>query len=270
MTARIANAVAVVTGGARGIGEATCHRLAEEGATVVVVDRDGNEAQATAEEVTDATGQTALGLEADVGSEAAVESMAATVADRFGRVDILVNNAAIRVDPMPVTEADEASWDRILAVNQKGVAFCSKHCIPLMDDGGAVVNVASVGAGLARPDWAQYDSTKGAVVAMTKDMACDHASDGIRVNAVSPGWVVTDYHLPEDEDEAEAMLEEETTPNPDGPGILKRAAEPREIADAILFLASDEASFITGENLLVDGGATAVGTGLEWDENFDA
>ncbi len=194
--------------------------------------------------------------------------MADAVDSAFGRVDILVNNAAIRVDPKPVTEADEDSWDRILAVNQKGVAFCSKHLLPLMDDGGAVVNIASVGAGLARPDWAQYDSTKGAIVAITKDMACDHASDGIRVNAVSPGWVVTDYHLPDDAEEAEAMLEEETTPNPDGPGILKRAAEPREIADAILFLASDEASFITGENLLVDGGATAVGTGLEWEENF--
>ena len=266
MSGRVANAVAVVTGGARGIGAATCRRLAEEGARVAVVDRDGDEAQATADEIERRTGRAAIGLEADVGSERSVESMAETVAERFGRVDVLVNNAAVRVDPRPVTEADEESWDRVVDANQKGVAFCSKHLVPLMDDGGAIVNVASVGATLARPNWAQYDATKGAIVSMTKDMACDHAADGIRVNAVSPGWVITDYHLPDDEDEADATLEAETTPNPDGPGILKRAAEPREVADAIVFLASDEASFVTAENLRVDGGMAAVGTGLEWDE----
>ncbi|WP_436926352.1 SDR family NAD(P)-dependent oxidoreductase [Halosimplex amylolyticum] len=269
MTDRLADRVAVVTGGARGIGEATCRQLAAEGADVVVVDALGDEAASVADDIAAETGQETLAVETDVGDEAAVERMADRVADEFGEIDVLVNNAAVRVEPRPVTEADEGSWDRIVDVNQKGVAFCAKHLIPLMTrdspaDGGSVVNVASMGAEVGRPDWAQYDSTKGAVVAITKDMACDHASEGIRVNAVSPGWVITDYHLPDDEREAETFLREKTAPHADGPGILKRAGEPREVADAILFLASDEASFVTGTNLRVDGGVSAVGTGLDW------
>ncbi|WP_436929273.1 SDR family NAD(P)-dependent oxidoreductase [Halosimplex halobium] len=288
MTGRVADSVAVVTGGARGIGEATARRLAEEGADVAVVDVLGDRAEAVAEDIAAETGRETLAVECDVGDERAVEEMAERVADRFGEVDVLVNNAGIRVDPKPVTEADEESWDRILAVNQKGVAFCAKHLIPLMTGGGddergsgsgadariegngSVVNVASMGAEVGRPDWAQYDSTKGAIVAMTKDMACDHAPDGVRVNAVSPGYVVTEYHLPDDPEEAREYRDEQTTPSADGPGILKRAAEPREVADAVVFLASEEASFVTGTNLRVDGGVSAVGTGFDWDPDQDS
>ncbi|MCU4742480.1 SDR family oxidoreductase [Natronoglomus mannanivorans] len=267
MCAQLSNAVAVVTGGGAGIGEATCLRLAEEGTAVVAVDVDGEAAEETAATIEDRFGEDAqtLGLEADVADESAVESMAERVVDRFGRVDVLVNNAAIRVDPRPVTEADEESWDRILGVNLEGAAFCAKHLVPHMPEGGAVVNVASNGAAVGRPNWSQYDATKGALVSMTKDMACDHAPDGIRVNAVSPGWVITDHHLPDDEAEARSFFAEKTTPHEDGPGILKRAAEPREVADAVRFLASEEASFVTGTNLEVDGGLAAVGKGLEWD-----
>ncbi|WP_135366225.1 SDR family NAD(P)-dependent oxidoreductase [Halosimplex halophilum] len=278
MTGRVADSVAVVTGGARGIGEATARRLAEEGADVAVVDVLGDRAEAVADDIAAETGRETLAVECDVGDERAVEEMAERVAERFGGVDVLVNNAGIRVDPKPVTEADEESWDRILAINQKGVAFCAKHLIPLMtgtegdreptggrEGNGSVVNVASMGAEVGRPEWAQYDSTKGAIVAMTKDMACDHAPDGVRVNAVSPGYVVTEYHLPDDPEEAREYRDEQTTPSADGPGVLKRAAEPREIADAVVFLASDEASFVTGTNLRVDGGVSAVGTGFDWD-----
>ncbi|WP_276255952.1 SDR family NAD(P)-dependent oxidoreductase [Halomontanus rarus] len=265
MCPQLSNAVAVVTGGGRGIGEATCLRLAEDGATVVAVDVRGDDAEATAAAIERTGGEgEAIGLEADVADESAVESMAETVVDRFGRVDVLVNNAAIRVEPRPVTEADAESWDRILGVNLEGAAFCAKHLVPHMPEGGAVVNVASNGAAVGRPNWSQYDATKGALVSMTKDMACDHAPDGIRVNAVSPGWVITEYHLPDDEAEAEAFFAAKTAPHADGPGILKRAAEPREVADAIRFLASEEASFVTGTNLEVDGGVAAVGKGLEW------
>lgn len=255
MSERLSDAVAVVTGGGAGIGEATCLRLAEEGANVVAVDWHGEDAEDTVDQVAEAGGPEALAVECDVADEDDVAAMADEVEERFGAVDVLVNNAGIRVDPKPVTEADEESWDRILGVNLKGAAFCSKHVVPLMDDGGSVVNVASVGAGKARPDWAQYDSTKGAIVSMTRDMACDHAEDGVRVNSVSPGWVITDYHLQDVEDE-QAFLEEKTTFGGHDAGILQRAAEPCELANAILFLASDESSFMTGVNVPVDGGAS--------------
>jgi len=279
-TGRVAGRTAVVTGGGAGIGAATCLRLAEEGADVAVVDRDADAARETAQRVEAETDGTTAAVETDVSDEAAVAAMAETVADRFGGAEILVNNAAVRVDPRPVTEADETSWDRAIAVNQKGAAFCAKHVVPLIagdgdeagdkdgdgdEDGGAVVNVTSVGASMGRADWAQYDSTKGALTAMTKDMACDHAPDGVRVNAVAPGWVITDYHLPDDAAEADRFFDEKTTPHPGGPGVLKRAAEPREIANAILFLASEEASFVTATTLAVDGGHAAVGQGLEWE-----
>ncbi|MCO8244813.1 MULTISPECIES: glucose 1-dehydrogenase [unclassified Haladaptatus] len=270
MCERLAGAVAVVTGGGNGIGAATCVRLAEAGASVVAVDWDSDAAEATASKVKDRTGREAVGITADVGDEEQVMEMAETVSNRFGHVDVLVNNAAVRAAPGPVTSADETSWDRILAVNLKGVAFCAKHVIPLMETGGSIVNVASNGASVARPEWSQYDATKGALVSMTRDMACDHSADGIRVNAVSPGWVITEYHLPDDEAEARRFFAEKTTPHADGPGVLKRAATPREIADAILFLASEESSFITATNLPVDGGVGAVGKGLAWrDAGFE-
>lgn len=265
MSDRLSGTAAVVTGGGRGIGAATCLRLAMHGASVAVVDCDSAAADATVAEIRSQTGRCAVAVETDVGDESEVKRMSETVADEFGSVDVLVNNAAVRVDPRPVTDADEESWDRILAVNLKGVAFCCKQLVPLMDDGGSIVNVASNGATVARPNWSQYDATKGAVVSMTQDMACDYAADGIRVNAVSPGWVITEYHLPDDDDAARRFFEERTTPHADGPGVLKRAAAPKEVADAICFLASDESSFVTATNLPVDGGVAAVGKGLSWE-----
>ncbi|SFL44404.1 NAD(P)-dependent dehydrogenase, short-chain alcohol dehydrogenase family [Halogranum rubrum] len=265
MSDRLSGTTAVVTGGGSGIGAATCLRLATHGASVAVVDCDREAADTTVAEIRSQTDRRALAVKTDVGDEAAVRRLSETVADEFGSVDVLVNNAAVRVDPRPVTEADEESWDRILAVNLKGVAFCCKYLVPLMDDGGAIVNVASNGATVARPNWSQYDATKGAVVSMTQDMACDYAADGIRVNAVSPGWVITEYHLPDDEAAARRFFEERTTPHADGPGVLKRAAAPKEVADAICFLASEEASFVTAANIPVDGGVAAVGKGLSWE-----
>lgn len=270
MCERLAESVAVVTGGGNGIGAATCVRLAEAGASVIAVDWAGEEAVATASKVEARTGREAIGIEVDVSDEEQVAAMAERVSNQFGNVDILVNNAAVRAEPGPLTSADETSWDHILAVNLKGVAFCAKHVIPLMEAGGSIVNVASNGASVARPDWAQYDATKGALVSMTQDMACDHAADGIRVNAVSPGWVITEYHLPDDEEEARRFFVEKTAPHADGPGVLKRAATPREIAVAILFLASEESSFVTATDLPVDGGVGAVGKGLAWhDTDFE-
>ncbi len=152
MSDRLSDTVAVVTGGGAGIGAATCLRLAEEGATIVAVDWHGDHAEATTDRVRARTGSESIAVETDVGNERQVERLAATVDDRFGRVDVLVNNAAIRVEPRPVTDADEESWDRIVDVNLKGVAFCTKHLVPLMDAGGSIVNVASNGAAVGRPN----------------------------------------------------------------------------------------------------------------------
>ncbi|GAA0237665.1 SDR family oxidoreductase [Halobacterium noricense] len=229
-----------------------------------MVDRHSESAEATTADIRAQTGRDAIAVTADIGDEEQVAAMAKTVDGQLGSVDVLVNNAAVRAVPQPVTDADEASWDRILAVNVKGVGFCSKHLIPLMREGGSIINVASNGAAVGRPNWSQYDATKGALLSMTRDMACDHAANGIRVNAVSPGWVITEYHLPDDDEKAHRFFSEKTTPHTDGPGILKRAGTPREIADAILFLASEESSFVTGTNLPVDGGVAAVGKGLAW------
>lgn len=260
MPGRLHDKTAVVTGGGAGIGEATCLRLAEAGAAVVAVDIDGASAAETAATIDAEFGRDAIGVECDVADPDAVEQMGETVADEFGSVEVLVNNAAIRADPQPVTTATEESWDQILGVNLRGVVRTSKHVIPLMTNGGAVVNVASVGGLVGRPKWSQYDSTKGAIISMTQDMAHDHYDDGIRVNAVSPGWVITDYHIGDrSPDEAREFIEEKTTPGGSEIGIMKRAAKPRELANAILFLASDESSFMTGVNVPVDGGASVTG-----------
>ncbi|GAB3039403.1 SDR family NAD(P)-dependent oxidoreductase [Natronobiforma cellulositropha] len=254
MTRGLEGAVAVVTGAGAGIGEATARRFAAEGAHVVAVDIDG---EAAAETVATLTGDGAEGLpvETDVSEEAALERVARRCEEAFGRVDVLVNNAAVRGEQGPVTAADSAVIDAVIDVNLKGAIYGVKHLVPLMGEGGSVINVASIGARLPREGWSLYDATKGALVAMTKDMAYDHAADGIRVNAVSPGWAITDYHIGEREgDAADRYVEELTTPHEGGPGALERAARPEEIADAICYLASEEASYVTGTNLEVDGG----------------
>ncbi len=260
MSNRLDAKTAVVTGGAAGIGEATCLRLAEAGADVAAIDIDGPGAEATAQTIETDHDQTAIGIECDVGDPNAVEAMAETVNETFGTVEVLVNNAGIRVDPSPLTEVPEDRWDQILAVNLRGVARCAKFVIPLMENGGAVVNVASVGGLVGRPGWSLYDSTKGAIISLTQDMAHDHYDDDIRVNAVSPGWIITDYHIGDRTgEEAEEFLEEKTTPGATEIGIMERAGKPRELANAVLFLASDESSFMTGVNVPVDGGASVTG-----------
>lgn len=246
--------VVVVTGGAAGIGRATAERFGMEGGQVVVVDRNAREAEDVVEKITTRSDSEAMAVEANVSDGEAVERVAAQIADRFGRVDVLVNNAAIRIDPAPVTDTSDADWNRIISNNLLGAVRCARHFIPLMT-GGAIVNVASIGASAARSGWTGYDATKGALISLTRDMACDHIEDGIRVNAISPGWVITDYHLEGmDPEEAKRFYDEKTSPGGADGSIMRRAGKPEEIASAILFLASDEASFITGIELPVNGG----------------
>lgn len=243
---RLQNEIAIVTGGGNGIGKAACQRLAEEGANVVVADVEDDDARETAADLP--TESTAI--HCDIANEDDVEQMVTQCEEKFGKVDILVNNAGVR-EYGPITDKSEESWDRILGINVKGTAFCSKHSIPLMSEsgGGSIVNVSSVHAVVGRPEMAQYDTTKSGITGLTRSMSCDHADDDIRVNAILPGATLTEFHV-EERGYDPNLIE----PHPDGPGVLNRWAKPQEIANGILYLASDESSYMTGACLQIDGG----------------
>ncbi len=256
---RLGDKVAIVTGGGSGIGRATCLLFAEEGARVVVADADGDAAQDTVARIAAAGGPPALAVTVDVTREAEVAALAEACRTRQGRADVLVNDAGVRLWG-PVTEASGADWDFILGVNLKGVGVCCKHILPLMASGGggSVVNVSSANGVVGRAGMALYDATKAGVLGLTRSMACDHHDQGIRVNAILPGPTLTDFHVRRAVAAGRTLDASVTRPHPGGPGILRRQALPREIAFGILFLASDESSYVTGTCLHVDGGLSAV------------
>jgi NAD(P)-dependent dehydrogenase (short-subunit alcohol dehydrogenase family) len=242
--------VAVVTGGGSGIGEATAKRFAAEGARVVVLDQDAEGGERVVSEIQAAGGEAAF-LRAELERDAEALALAPFTVERFRALHILVNVAGARVYG-PVTEATEESWDLILGVNVKALGLCAKAAIPEMAKagGGAIVNVSSANAIKGRAGMAQYDASKAAVLGLTRSLAHDHAAQQIRVNAVCPGPTITQFHIKR----AVARGSSEAELRAHTPTLLKRQAEPREIAAAILFLASDEASYITGATLMVDGG----------------
>jgi NAD(P)-dependent dehydrogenase (short-subunit alcohol dehydrogenase family) len=253
---RLRGKVAVVTGGASGIGEATVRRFVAEGARVAFADRDVERGKQVAAEI-EANGGQAFFVEAHVEREPEAVAFVGQAADRFGRLDVLVNNAGIRLYHT-VVDASAESWDEILGVNLKGYAFCAKAAIPLMKRGGGgnIVNVASVRSVTSVGKTTQYDTTKAAVAGLTRGMAADHASEGIRVNAVCPGPILTPFHVRRTA--ALGRTLEQYREDAARSTLLKRPGTPEEVAAAILFLASDDASFVTGTLLFVDGGATAM------------
>src|SRR5918996_1136765 len=241
---RLNGKVAAVTGGASGIGEATVRRFVAEGASVAFCDRDGDRGRRVATE-----------------PEAACLGFVNGAAQQFGRLDILVNNAGIRKYEK-VDEASAASWNEILGVNLMSYVFCAKAAVPLMrrdqgrDRGGAIVNVASVRSVVAGGGNLQYDTTKAAIAGLTRALAADHSSEGIRVNAVGPGPIFTPFH--ERRIAAAGETVEQYNAQAAQGTMLKRPGRPEEVAAAILFLASDDASYVTGALLFVDGGMTAM------------
>ena len=251
---RVKNKVAIITGGGSGIGRATCQLFAEEGAKVVVADINLDGANETVALVRE-TGE-AVAVEADVSKEADAQKIADSAVEAFGTINILVNNAAAFIYGR-VEDATESDWDRILGVNVKGPAFCVKAVLPAMkaSGGGSIVNIGSISSFIAQPDYVPYNTSKSAVLNFTRCLAMDLAPFNIRVNALCPG--VT--HTPAlDQAMVELNFSREDAQKEWGdPALLKRVARPREIAHGILFLASDDASFVTGTHLLVDGGYTA-------------
>lgn len=246
---RLDGQVAVITGGARGIGLATAQLFASVGAKPVIVDRDAEEAKRAAAGI---TGAEAHGL--DVTEEKAVEDFFSDLVKRTGRIDILVNNAGLSIRK-PTTELSKDEWDRVVAVNQTAVFLCSRAAARHMltaGRGGAMVNLASImgfsGGGLYAN--ISYQATKGAIVNMTRAFAVEWAKAGIRVNAVAPTWVRTGFIAPIlDKPDVIADIERITP--------LGRLAEADEVASAILFLASPAAAMTTGHTLAVDGGYLA-------------
>ncbi|HJT77921.1 MAG TPA: glucose 1-dehydrogenase [Gemmataceae bacterium] len=253
---RLKDKVAVVTGGGAGIGRATCEVFAEEGAAVVVAERDEPSGREVAEGITRRGGR-ALFVRTDVADEASIRRMVAEAVRAFGKINVLVNNAAVFV--LRGIEATPEEWRQILDVNVVGVALVTKHVVPEMRKagGGAIVNLSSISSFIAQPHFWTYNATKAAVANLTRCMALDLAPDNIRVNAVAPGAVWTQIVERLTREAGMDRAAADRDPSWGGAHMIQRIAEPREIAQAILFLASDEASFITAENLMVDGGYTA-------------
>lgn len=247
---KLQDRVALITGGGSGIGQAMATLFAQQGARVIAVDIIPERARQTRELIAAAGGQ-ALDLGADVSVSDQVEAMASAALDHWGRVDILVNNAGI-VSGDDLLDIDEATWDRDLQVVLKSVALCSKALVPAMiaGGGGAVVNIASVNA-LAAFTQMAYSAAKAGIINLTKNMALSYGAHQVRVNAICPGTIHTpiwDEFLRRDPD----ILQRLARWYP-----LGRVGRPEDVAQAALFLASDDAAWITGQSLAVDGGLTA-------------
>ena len=251
---RLEGKTAIVTGAGAGIGRATALRLAEEGAKVMVAELDEAAGRKTAEEVR-AAGGDARFHRTDVSDAAAVEGMVEAAVAALGPPNVLVNNAAAFVFGR-IEETSPEDWARVLGVNVLGYAHAVRAVLPHMRaaGGGAIVNVASISGFIAQPEFVPYNTSKGAVMQLTRCLAMDLATDGIRVNAVCPGPIHTqasERHmdfLGVDREQGRRLFGEDT--------LMKRMGRPAEVANGILFLASDEASFVTGAHLVIDGGAS--------------
>lgn len=246
---RLEDRTVLVTGASSGLGRATALLAAEEGARIVNADirrdsRDG--ASPTDEQITDDEGK-AVFVETDVTDLSQVRTAIDEAVDRFGGLDIVVNNAG-RAESYAITDTDETNWHTNIDINLTGVYHgCLAGVERFLDEGGgAIVNIGSVFGTVGAPNSASYSAAKGGVIALTRQIARDYADEGIRANAVSPGFVDTPM-LRNDTHEGTVEFAERQTP-------MRRVGNPEEIAGAVVFLASDAASFVAGQNLVVDGG----------------
>ena len=246
--------VAIVTGAGMGMGEATAHVFAAAGARVIVSDINAESGEATAAAVRDAGGDATF-VRTDVSKAADVEAMVRTTVETYGRLDCAVNNAAVTPDTHPIAELDEQEWDRILAVDLKGVALCLKYEISQFlsqGDGGSIVNISSVSSFRPQPNNAAYVAAKHGVIGLTKTASLEAAPQGIRVNTVAPGAIDTPMIRG-------ALVDAGTTEAEFAPliSLFGRFGKPEEVAQASLWLCSDASSYVTGAILAVDAGYTS-------------
>jgi len=247
---KLEHRVAIITGSASGIGRASAKEFAKEGAQAVVADINLGGAQETANQI-EAAGGRALAVETDVSNPESVEALITRTVHSFGKIDVLFNNAAIQINKT-VEDTTFEEWNREMAVNLGGVFLCSKFAIPhLRSTKGCIVNMASVNGFFVEPMCAGYCATKGGIIALTKAMAIDHGKDGIRVNCICPGYI----------DAGLAWEYFEVQPNPAQARsiaaklhALWRIGEPEEVGRVAVFLASEDASFMTGASVTVSGG----------------
>lgn len=242
--------VAIVTGGAQGIGEAYAQRLAEEGARVVIADiRDGEQAKAKVTE----NGGEALALQVDVTSEESTREMVEKTIELFGRIDILVNNAAYfaAIVKKPFFEISADEWDAVIAVNLKGPFLCAKAVYPEMkrQGKGKIINIASGTFYKGLPNFLHYVTTKGGIIGFTRSLAREVGNAGICVNTIAPGYTETEVlkEKPQDSEEVRKMIVMSR--------CIKRPETPEDLTGTLVFLASDDSNFVTGQTIIVDGGS---------------
>ncbi|HEX2803430.1 MAG TPA: SDR family NAD(P)-dependent oxidoreductase [Sphingomicrobium sp.] len=249
MTKEFENKVAMVTGAGSGIGAAIAKRFAEDGAKVIVGDIDEEAARRIASEI-EAGGGTAAAVRQDVGDSASVEKSVEFAVQKFGRLDVAVNNAGITGDLAPTADYSLKGWDKVIAVNLSSVFYGMKYQIPAMlrSGGGSIVNIASILGSVGSANSAGYNAAKHGVVGLTKTAALEYAKDGVRVNSIGPGYIDTPLLQALDKDTYNGLV---------GLHPIGRLGRADEVAELALFLASDKASFVTGSYHLVDGGYTA-------------
>lgn len=242
ITMQLKEKTAIITGGGRGIGRGIARRFAQEGGRVVLAQRDPDSGESTCREI-ESAGGTALFVQTDVSQREAVERLVTTTIERFGGLDILINNAGITGLNGPFLELTQKTWDNVIGVNLTGVFHCSQAAGRVMASkgGGTIIHISSTNGFVPQPQCAAYGAAKGGIETLTKSMATDLAPHNIRVNTIAPGPI-------------EVNLPDGASPHRGELTLLGRSGLPEEIAAAAVFLASDESSFVNGHTLVVDGG----------------